>query len=138
MLLPGHVRARAGISLETKGTLGLEKIGFRCRLKEIFRYNRRKRGMKIRVRLKDTGSINPALDRECELTITGNKGLAGTAVIMVHLIRCEALDTFRRARRAGAGKKDHLAFVAFTLSPADTFKWYLSTAYGFKHGRIQR
>jgi hypothetical protein len=133
------VRARAGIPLKTKGMVGGRKNrGFRCRLKEIHYYNGRKRSMRISVRLEDTGGINPALDRECKFTITGNEGLAGTAVMMENLIGCQAPDTRRRTCRAGAGKKDYLALAAFPLSTADTFKRYFSTLYGFEYGRIPR
>jgi hypothetical protein len=133
------VRAHAGIPLKTKGTVGGRKNrGFRCRLKEKLYCNRRKRGMRISVRLEDTGGIDPALDRECEFTITGDKGLAGTAVMMENLIRCQTPDARRRTCRAGAGKKDHLALAAFPLSAADTFKRYPSTLYGFEYGRIPR
>jgi len=136
VLLPGHMRARAGIALKAKGTMGCKNLGFRCRLQEILHYNGRKGGMRIRVRLEDTGGINPALDRECEFTIIGNEGLAGTAVMMEDLIRCQAPDARGRTCRAGSGKNDHLAFAAFPLSPADTFKRYLSTPYCFEYGRI--
>jgi len=131
------VRARAGIPLKTKGTVGgRNNGGFRCRLKEILYYNRRKQGMRIRVRLENTRGIDPALGRECEFAIPGNNGLAGTAVMTENLIRCQASDTCRRTCRAGAGKKDHLALAAFSLSSADTLKRYPGMLYGFEYGRI--
>jgi hypothetical protein len=93
--------------------------------------------MRIVARQEDPGSVDPALDRKSEFTVTGNKGLAGTAVIMPDLLRRKAPDAPGGAGRAGTLQEDNLAFVALPLPPADTFKGYLSTPYGLEHGRIQ-
>jgi hypothetical protein len=136
MLLSGHVRARAGVPLESKGTVGGGKdIALRCRLQEILFYNRRKGGVRIRMGLENPGGIDPALGRDCEFAIAGDEGLARKAVMMKNLIRCQASDARGRTCRAGAGEKDHLALAAFPLSAADTLKRYPGTLYGFKYGR---
>jgi hypothetical protein len=93
--------------------------------------------MRIVMRQEDPGGIDPALDRKSEFTVTGNKGLAGTAVIMLDLLQRKAPDARGGAGRAGTLQEDNLALVALPLPPADTFKGYLRTPYGLEHGRIQ-
>jgi hypothetical protein len=92
--------------------------------------------MRIVMRPQDAGRINPALDRQCKFAVSGNQGLAGTAIISFNLPGSQTFKARGRASRAGAGNKDHPALVAFSLSPADTLKRYPSLPYGFKHRGI--
>jgi hypothetical protein len=131
------VRTGTGISLEAEGPVNRGYMAFRCRLQEVILHNGRNNGVKVRMSQEDTGIISTAFDRDCEFTIPGNKGLAGTAVLVFNLIRSQSPDAFGGSRCAGAGKEDNLAFVTFPLSPADTLKRNPGMPYGFEHGRIQ-
>jgi len=131
------VRAGTGITLETEGTVDRGYMAFRCRPQEIIRHNWGKWGVKIIKRQEDTGSVDPAFDRDCKFTIPGNKGLAGTAVLVLNFIRCKTFDTRRGSHRAGAGKEDNFALIALSLSSADALKRNFSTPYGIEHGGIQ-
>jgi len=137
MLLAGHVRAGASISLEADGPVNHGYVAFRCRQQEIILYHGKNRGVKVIMSQEDMRSINPAFDRNCEFTIPGNKGLAGTTVLVLNFIRSQSLDARGGSSRAGAGKEDNFALVALPLSPADTLKRYLSTPYSFEDGSMQ-
>ena len=81
------------------------------------------------IRQQDTGCIDPALNRESKFTITGDQGLAGTAVFTFDLFGRQSLEARRRTCGAGAGQIDHPALVTFPFSAADTLKGYQGLPY---------